>query len=305
MLICNQTVPYHLRPREPVPAGVQRIVREEIESAVGQLTFKRESDLDEAIHEARKGIKKIRGVLRLVRPQLGEVYTQANIYFRDIGYLLSEFRDAGAIVETFDALRRKYRAELVRGGLSSIRRGLIARKKQSEQEGGIHKVLEGLAALLRRSAGNVAAWPLTADGFDALAPGLEATFRSGQNAMARARKRPLPVHYHDWRKRVKDHWYHVRLLEGVWDGTMPGYERRLKDLETWLGDDHNLVVLEAKVVAEPDYYGKPSDIAVFRRLIGRYHQELRRDALSMGKRIYGGKPREFRDRMRQMWEGGL
>ena len=115
-------MPYHLIPGERVPAGVQRIVREEIESAVGQLTGKGESDLDEAIHEARKNIKKIRGVLRLVRPQLGEVYTQENIHFRDIGHLLSEFRDAGAILETFDALRRKYRAELVRGGLASIRR---------------------------------------------------------------------------------------------------------------------------------------------------------------------------------------
>ncbi len=305
MLICNESVPYHLIPGERVPAGVQRIVREEIESAVGQLTGKGESDLDEAIHEARKNIKKIRGVLRLVRPQLGEVYTQANIYFRDIGHLLSEFRDAGAIVETFDALRRKYRAELLRGGLASIRRGLVARKKQAEQQGGIKKVLKGMAVLLRQSTNNMQAWPLTADGFDALAPGLEATVRGGQKALARARKRPLPENYHDWRKRVKDHWYHVRLLEGVWDGTMPGYERRLKDLETWLGDDHNLVVLEAKVMAEPDYYGKPSDIALFRGLIGRYHEELRRDALSMGKRIYGGKPRQFSSRMRQMWEGGL
>ena len=302
MVSFNKSVPYHLRPGERVPAGVRRIVREEIESAVGQLTGKGESDLDEAIHEARKNVKKIRGVLRLLRPQLGDVYVQENTHFRDIGHLLAEFRDAGAILETFDALRERYRAEVNGSGLASIRRGLVARKLQAEQQGGIHKVLKGMAALLRRSARNALRWPLETDGFEAVSPGLEATFRSGQKALARTRKLPLAENYHDWRKRVKDHWYHIRLLEDVWDGTMPGYERRLKDLETWLGEDHNLVVLEEKVMAEPDYYGNAVDIGLFRTLIARYHAELRRDALAMGRRIYRTKPRQFCAKMRRMWD---
>jgi CHAD domain-containing protein len=287
-----------------VPAGAKRIVREEIESAVRQLTGKGEADRDEAIHEARKNLKKIRGVLRLMRLELGETYGRENPFFRDVGLLLAQFRDGGAMIEAFDGLRVKYRGEVARGRLATIRRGLMARKEQAERQGGIEKVLKGMAALLRQSAKRVESWPLAADGFGALAPGLESTFRRGQRALARARKHPLPENYHEWRKRVKDHWYQVRLLEGVWDGAMPAYERRLKDLETWLGEDHNLVVLEEKVMAEPGFYGRPAEIDLFIKLIRKYHKELRGKALAEGARIYDVKPRQFSNGMRRMWVAG-
>jgi CHAD domain-containing protein len=295
-------VSYHLKPGERVPAGIKRIVREEIEEAVAQLSGNGDADRDEAIHEARKNIKKIRGVLRLMRKELGGVYLLENPFFRDAGRRLSQFRDGGAMIESFDLLRKKYRTELKRGSLVTIRRGLIARKEQAEQTGDIEKVLTGMAAVLRRALRRVRGWPLAADGFEAIAPGLETTFSRGKEALARAHNRPQPENYHDWRKRVKDHWYHVRLLEGVWDDTMPAYERRVKDLETWLGEDHNLVVLEAKVMAEPRYYGREPEIALFGSLVGRFHTELRDAALALGARIYHGKPRAFSKTMRHMWE---
>jgi len=304
LLICNKSVPYHLRPGERVPAGIERIVREEIESAVRQLRGEGEADRDEAIHEARKNLKKIRGVLRLMQPELGETYGRENTFFRDAGLRLSQFRDAGVMIETFDALRKKYHGEVGAGRLASIRRGLIARKEQAERQGGIEEVLNAVAAALRRSARRVTTWPLTTHGFGAIAPGLEATFRRGRKALARVHKHPLAENYHEWRKRVKGHWYHVRLLEGVWDGTMPSHERRLKDLETWLGEDHNLVVLQEKVMAEPGFYGRGPEIDLFVRLIGKYQKELRSDALALGARIYGAKPRQFTSKMRRMWDAG-
>jgi CHAD domain-containing protein len=289
---------------EPVPAGIKRIVREEIESAVRQLSGKGEADLDDAIHEARKSMKKIRGVLRLVRPELGDFYRQENTFFRDVGRTLSEFRDAGAMIETFDALRDKYRGELGRSRLASIRRGLLARKEQSGKQGGIEKARNRMAAALRRRAKRVATWPLAADGFAAIAPGLETTLRRGQRALVRARKDPLPENYHEWRKRVKDHWYHVRLLEGVWDSGMQAYEKSLKELEGLLGEDHNLVVLRGKVQTEPAWYGKEPEIALLIKLIGACQRELRDHALAAGKDIYGEKPERFTKRMRRVWVAG-
>src|SRR5579864_4999680 len=98
---------YHLKLDESVPAALKRVVAEEIDSAVDQLTGKGDSDRDEAIHEARKSVKKVRGVLRLMRPQLGRTFTVENTHFRDIGRQLSAFRDAGAMLETFDLIQQK------------------------------------------------------------------------------------------------------------------------------------------------------------------------------------------------------
>ena len=79
---------YHLKRSESVAEGIRRIAREEIESAADQLS-KGHRDRDEAIHEARKSIKKVRAVLRLVHPELGDTYYQESSYLRDVGRKLS------------------------------------------------------------------------------------------------------------------------------------------------------------------------------------------------------------------------
>jgi len=293
---------YHFKPGERVPDGVKRIVQEEIESAVRQLSGQEAARRDEAIHEARKSVKKIRGVLRLIQPEMGDIYALENALFRDIGRHLSQFRDAGAVVETFDALRKKYRGDLDGRSLAGIRRRLITRKTQAEKQSNIGEVLSNMAAALGRSAARLSAWPLSKEGFPAIAPGLEATFRRGQKAMARARKHPRPENYHEWRKRVKEHWYHIRLLEGLWDNEMKSYEKSLKDLEAALGEDHNLVVLHDKVLAEPEFYGKKAEIRVFGELIAKYHDALRDDASDLGARIYDGKPGRFTRRIERLWD---
>ena len=299
LVICNRNankiVPYRLKLDEPVPEGIKRIVSEEIESAARQLSGQGEADRDEAIHEARKSVKKIRGVLRLVRPELGETFRIENAGFRDIGLRLSHFRDAGAIIETFDALRKRYRGEMDGRTLARIRRRLMARKKQAEQQGNIAETLAATAVALRQSAARVGTWPLAQDGFAAIAPGLEATFREGQEAMSRARKHPLPENLHDWRKRVKAHWYHIRLLENIWSPGIRVYEKSLKDLETALGEDHNLVVLDEKVLADPEIGHLP-------RLIRRYQRELRANALALGAHVYEEKPGHFTRRIQRLWD---
>jgi hypothetical protein len=49
---------YRLKAKESVPDGIRRIVREEIEGATNRLTNGNGAKRDEAIHEARKSIKK-------------------------------------------------------------------------------------------------------------------------------------------------------------------------------------------------------------------------------------------------------
>ena len=121
--------------------------------------------------------------------------------------------------------------------------------------------------------------------------------------MARARSHPRPENYHEWRKRVKEHWYHTRLLEGLWNRGMESYEKSLKDLESALGNDHNLVVLEETVLAEPASYGQKPEIRLFEKAIGKYHRKLRDDALELGKHIYEEKPGRFTRRINRLWDG--
>jgi hypothetical protein len=69
---------------------------------------------------------------------------------------------------------------------------------------------------------------------------------------------------------------------------MRAYEKSLNDVQTWLGDDHNLVLLREKLVAEPDSYGSDKEISLILRLAGKYQKELRDSAFSLGRPITKG-----------------
>ncbi len=292
---------YRLERDESVIRGLKRVVRDEMKSAGASLSAGSKVNRDEAIHGARKSIKKVRAILRLVSAELGGAHEQENARLRDVGRRLSEFRDAFVIVETFDELKKKYKDQ---GGdrLKSVRLALAKRRNQAAKAEDVATVLAEAASALRKATKRVKAWPLQTDGFEAIGPGLEATYRAGRVALARVHKHPRPENFHELRKRVKDHWYHLRLLEDLWTSMMTVSEKSLKDLETWLGNDHNLVVLRARIVAEPAFYGKQKDIDLALDLIDKYQKELREQSLSLAERIFAEKPSEFIRRMEHLWD---
>ena len=65
---------YCLRDRETVPDGLKRIVREQLQSAIVSLRGPSPRIGRRKIHEARKNLKKVRAILRLMEQELGPVY---------------------------------------------------------------------------------------------------------------------------------------------------------------------------------------------------------------------------------------
>ena len=292
---------YRLKRSESVPEGIKRVVTGEIDSAAERLQHCGAKNRDQAIHEARKSLKKIRGVLRLVRPELGEKYREENECFRDLGRQLSEMRDAQAIGEVFESLV----GHNSRGGemdaFAGIRRGIESAKREKEQATDVERLILTTLDFLGSARERVAGWPLHNDGFTAVAAGLKRTYKRGRRALAKAQRNSNPLTYHAFRKRVKDHWYHIRLLESLWTEAQQARESSLHDLETWLGDDHNLVVLSEQMQNEPDRYGGQQNLARFLALAERYEKELRSNSLALGQRLYEEKPGEFIRRMEKLW----
>jgi CHAD domain-containing protein len=293
---------YRLKHRESVPAGVKRIAREQMRSAVQYLRGKGGIPRDEAIHEARKSIKKARALLRLVRPELGEFYASESARLRDTGEKLSQLRDLGALITTFDELKKERGKTLGNIPLTAIRHALVLHKKRVETEMGVQDLMHGLAASLGLTMRSVTHWPLKAEGFAALEPGLKQTFRAGKKAFEELNKHASRERFHEWRKRVKDHWYHVRLLENLWTDVIRGYEQTLKELEDALGEDLNLAILRDHLLSASGPQGERRAVGRVVRAIDESRKELRRRALAIGSRVYAEKPRQFTKRMGQLWD---
>ncbi len=158
------------------------------------------------------------------------------------------------------------------------------------------------AARLLTLRKRVPQWPLSSDGFEALAGGLKDSYSRGRKAMAAARKKDSPELYHEWRKRTKDHWYHVRLLESLWTDVMEARESNLHDLETWLGDDHNLIVLQQQLDRATGAFGDEREKKLFKALAKERRNELRENSFIAGRRLFEEKPKQFIRRMSKLWD---
>src|SRR5215475_1314183 len=99
-----------LKPDQSLRKNIRRIVRKQMDEALEYLTEPHRGSRDEAVHEARKCFKKIRAVLRVVKPAIARKdHRRENVCFRDAGRPLTEVRDAKIVVETLDKLAEHFK----------------------------------------------------------------------------------------------------------------------------------------------------------------------------------------------------
>jgi CHAD domain-containing protein len=294
-------VAYRLEPGESVPEGLRRIARQELSSAAGGLRKATIRTRDDAIHEARKSVKKVRAILRLMRGELRGTYPMENRRLRDVARRLSVYRDGSVMIETLDQLGEHHKDDRSARALAAIRRSLLENKRRQQRGSRMTNAMRRAGEALLAASARVNRWRLVMDGPVALAPGMETAYRRGRAGLAAARHHAQPEHCHEWRKRVKDHWYHLRLLENRWSAGTRAREGSLKELETWLGEHHNLEVLSTRLAADAVSRRKPKEAELCRELIAGLQRELRRKALALGQRLYSERPEVFRENLAELW----
>jgi CHAD domain-containing protein len=290
---------FRFKPDKSVSSEIRRIVLRQLEDATSELTSVGDPESDEAIHSARRRVKKIRAVIRLIRPGPDETYRVVDKHLRNVNRLLAPVADGQGLIATLNKLERRYPKALPKRLVASIRAGLVDRGSQADRQAGSDHVLETVTGALRAEGRRVKHWQLRVEGFQAIAPGLEQCFRRARQAMLAAWRRPTAAHYHAWRGRVKNHWFHVRLLEGRCGDQLIADRRRLEALDGVLGEYHNLVLL-AEVLVNDRYVSRP-ETARCLQVVLRYQRVLRQQAQSLGVRIYSEKPHGFVRRLKHLW----
>ena len=94
------------------------------------------------------------------------------------------------------------------------------------------------------------------------------------------------IDFHEWRKAVKYHDYHVRLLAGVWPEQMTVLRASLDRLGDFLGTDHDLSVFEEMIRSEPECFTDPADREALQGLIVAHRREIRSAARPLQSRSH-------------------
>lgn len=294
---------YRLQDNEHLAAGVRRVAGEQLDYALWQLTEAIDDPVT-AVHEARKSLKKERALLRLVRDSFPpSVYRREDRALRDAGRRLSAARDADVLVETIDQLAERYRARLSASIFSQARSVLDAdRRRAREAAAADSGAVEEVAVELRDARGRVAEWPLAGDEFLLIEGGLGRAYQRGAQRFADVLEDPSVENLHEWRKRVKDLWYHVRLVKSMWPDVLGQQAKQASQLADLLGEDHDLAVLAEKL-AEPAVAERVmGDLRPLRELAERRRLELQAQARFLGMRLYADRPRWYPRRLGRLWE---
>ena len=288
---------------EPVRDAILRCGSEQLDRAVLELSERAGEDPAAAVHSARKAIKKGRSLLRLGRGAMPrEQRRRENAALRRAAQGLSGVRDADVMITATDQLSERFVGQLPAQTFEAISTHLEARRsvRRGRENGraGYGKAVEELVAVRARLSEREHG----SGGWEALESGLLRSYRRGREAFVRVRGSNKTDDLHNWRKRVKDLWYHERLLAPVCGPTVRAHAKELGRLADLLGDDHDLALLSHELVQHsPDV---PVDLDAVLNLIDHRRAELQTEATHVGQRLYAEKPKALHRRMRRSWKAG-
>ena len=286
--------------RRAATRAARKLLRRQIDKSLECL--ERQSISEESIHLARKKITRARAILRLLRPALSnKQYHAENARLRDAARPLSAARDAAMLRKTFQHIQTAVRAAGIRSSSRKIDQILA-----SEQSGAYRRVAskDGVPRsrrLLREARARTSRFYPGKHGWSTIGEGVRREYHRGRRALKAVTKAPSDTAFHEWRKQVKYLSYQVQLLRPIRPGPMAALTRELYSLGDYLGDDHDLVVLRARLTAPGSPRQGNSAVHALLEKLDHKRAALRRKALKVGARIFAQPPAPFCSRLRQHW----
>lgn len=286
---------YRLKPRnERVEEGVRRIAGEEF-ARIAEMIADTELPASRQIHEVRKCTKRLRSLIRLIKPVLDGAAME-NTALRDAARNLSDARDSGAILDSLQRL--KLSPEV----LAVTETALTEKTDTGEKTGAPIRLLKAFGREMRSAAKRASGWGLKAEGFNALRPGLKRSYRKLKRDFTEAIRTGEEETIHSWRKSAKSHWHHTLLLSSICPDALDGHARMASRLSESLGDwrDSGLLIAALKMLPE-DRLDKDILKTVQRAAI-RDQKKLLKKAERISRLLTAEKPAALAARWTVYWE---
>jgi len=286
---------FRLKLREPLPDGLKRVFCEQIESAL-QLCRHPAKQRGVTVHEVRKHLKKLRAAMRLAIGEVGKnQHAREDRCVRKIGRLVSDLRDAQVRLQTLIQLRD----ETAEGSgencfprieeLLSLERESFSAAFAGWQKQAIPQLERVEARLLK--------WPLEGLTWKQICGAVGKIYKRGQRGLAKTINDPELENFHAWRKRVKDLWYQLRILQPLNRVVLEEMAHDAKVLGELLGRERDFAFLLERLEKESGDEALRDELAQLRKLISKRGKRLRTDALELGRRFYAEPAKAFGKRI--------
>src|SRR3954453_22589290 len=284
-----------LKLRERLPQGVKRIFREQIDAALHacQSPAKQRGV---TVHEVRKHLKKLRAAMRLAVGAVGKTcHANEGRCVRKMGRSVSDLRDAQVRLQTFHRLRDNA-AKNSREQFLPRTEELLALERESFSAAFAGWQKEAIPQLENMKA-RLMAWPVDGLNWKQICQAVCKIYRRGQRALTKVIDDPEPEKFHAWRKRVKDAWYELRILQPLNRTVLEEMAHDAELLGELLGSEHDLNFLWARLERESADEALANELWQLQKLITTGCKRLRRDVLELGRRFYAEPSKAFGKRI--------
>ena len=271
-------------------AAVQAVLLDEIAGAL-QALWERRRPGDDAIHRARKELKRARTALRLLREAVGdEAYKRENAELRDAARPLGDARDATVALGLVRELLEHEKKPARRARLVELRRALHEERLRARDTLLRGSKLAGIERLLLEAGQRAEYWRVPRNAAPALRAGLERVYRKGRKALKRARSERSTASLHESRKQVKYLQQALAIVADSKSHRLKKLTKRAQAVAARLGDDHDLAALCARLAALP-VRSKAQGKLIARVEVRR--AKLQKSAFKRARRLYSKKPAAF------------
>lgn len=295
----EQALQFFLHPGLPLKAELERIVQEQLRDAAQALRID-SPGADDRGHVVRSLSRKLRACCALIRSVDEDRFEKQKVSLRRITADVPRTDAARRLLSAYEQLLPRYRPELEPYGslLQELRAAAAAEaaicteRPDTETWNALHADLADCSLRYFGEAGAALDADTVLDGFSS-------GYRAARKAYARADSESSAEAFDAWRKATRIHRVQVQLLRCAWPTTMNAWRKELKALETLLGEERDLRLL--------DTWSSEQDAAdarhrTLRLIVEHRAQRVRRAAVLQARRLFAEKPKLVRERIANWWE---
>lgn len=243
---------FWLGKNEPACEGISRINRA-LSDRARELIATGDNRTDSAVFELRKTVKKLRAILRITRPALGnKSYRVLDRLMRDFARRLGPLRDSAVLIDTLDALLEHFKPYPDDTALRPARDALHCRYRLALEEFMQRNDEQTLAAAFSAIGHRLCGLDLEGFSRPVLLSGIEQTYRRCRAGLQNLHDEPSTRNSHDLRRQVKYAWNQLRLLRKDRAGSFRPVIADLDRLGSLLGEDSDIAMLVEALQRHPE-----------------------------------------------------
>lgn len=275
---------------------------EECTNAIKFLHKEKHDNVGEDVHEIRRNFKKIRALLRLVRDEK-DTYARENKFFRDEARKLAPVRHANAMLEGLNLIQQQYNERIYKKAFTDIRTHLEEHRDSAVEKMLDEKhILQDMHQNLEPRCEKTAAIFKGANSFKTIGSGLKRVYKRSKKAHTKALDSKSASNLHELKKRVNYLKHQLDAINPIWPKMLTVWKEELDELSAFLGSYRDLSMLNDHIQENNTKISAEDGTYLLGTLIAGHQEQLRKQAILLGKKLYHLKANDFVALMETAWE---